>query len=74
MPICSGRMGFLILTFLENLDIIYKKKKKKENTDMSNEAKIAALEIRIKLLEARNKDNGNIVKALKREVRALRAA
>ena len=41
---------------------------------MSNEAKIAALEIRIKILEARNKDNGNIVKALKREVRALRAA
>ena len=35
---------------------------------MSNEAKIAALEIRIKLLEARtNKDNGNIIKALKRE-------
>ena len=42
---------------------------------MSNELKIAALEIRIKLLEARtNKDNGNIVKALKREIRALRAA
>lgn len=41
---------------------------------MLNEAKIAALEIRIKLLEARNKDNSNIVKALKREIRALRAA
>jgi len=39
---------------------------------MTNENKIAMLENRIKLLEARNKDNGNIVKALKREVRALR--
>ena len=41
---------------------------------MSKENKIAMLEIRIKILEARNKDNGNIVKALKREVRALHAA
>ena len=41
---------------------------------MSKENKIAMLEIRIKILEARNKDNGNIVKALKREVKALRAA
>ena len=41
---------------------------------MSKENKIAMLEIRIKILEARNKDNDNIVKALKREVRALRAA
>ncbi len=41
---------------------------------MSKENKIAMLEIRIKILEARNKDNGNIVKALKREIRALRAA
>ena len=41
---------------------------------MLKENKIAMLEIRIKILEARNKDNGNIVKALKREVRALRAA
>lgn len=41
---------------------------------MSNETKIAALENRIKLLEARNKDNGNIVKALKREIKALRGS
>lgn len=41
---------------------------------MSKENKIAMLEIRIKILEARCKDNGNIVKALKREIRALRAA
>ena len=41
---------------------------------MTKETKIALLEIRIKLLEARTKDNGNIVKALKREVRALQAA
>lgn len=41
---------------------------------MTKETKIALLEVRIKLLEARAKDNGNIVKALKREVKALRAA
>lgn len=39
---------------------------------MSNETKIALLENRIKTLEARNKNNGNIVKALRREVKALR--
>lgn len=39
---------------------------------MSNETKIAMLEIRTRLLEARGKDNGNIVKALKREIKMLR--
>lgn len=39
---------------------------------MSNETKIALLENRIKTLEARNKNNGNIIKALRREVKALR--
>lgn len=39
---------------------------------MSNETKINMLENRIRLLEARNKSNENIVKALKREIRVLR--
>lgn len=39
---------------------------------MSNETKISMLENRIKLLEARNKNNENIVKALKREIKMLR--
>ena len=39
---------------------------------MPNETKIALLENRIKTLEARSKNNGNIVKALRREVKALR--
>ena len=39
---------------------------------MSKETKISMLENRIKLLEARNKDNENIVKALKREIKMLR--
>lgn len=41
---------------------------------MSKETKIGMLENRIKLLEARNKDNENIVKALKREIKMLRNA
>lgn len=35
--------------------------------------KVEALKIRIALLESRNRDNGNIVNKLKRQIRALEA-
>ena len=38
---------------------------------MSNELKIMKLEIRIPLLEARSKENGRIVKKLRRQYKML---
>lgn len=38
---------------------------------MTNQTKAALLRNRIAILEARGKDNANIVKALKREIRNL---
>lgn len=40
---------------------------------MTKETRIAMLENRIMLLEARQKDNKNIVKAIKRTIKLLRA-